>query len=573
MKNIITAISGFLLMISFGCSYLEPEALSLTSRYDVVTNFTNITRLRNNMFTSLPEGYNSNGNSWRACASDEAEDVNETEAIQDFNTGNWNIYTNPDDAWARNYQGIRKTFDFLDATDTITFNELKIPDPVTYTSRVANLKMWRAEAQFLLAFYYFELVKRYGGVPIVNRKLNIVSDNDYMLSLKRNSFEECVNYITRLCDSSAISLPLKLSDVANADWGRPTVGAALALKARTLTYAASDLFNQASNKNPLVGYVDQNRTDRWRKAASANKAVLDLMPLAPYSFNTTYSALFQLKTLRNNEVIFERRYPASNTFETLNYPIGYQTGRTGTCPTQNLVDAYEMKTGVPFDWNNPVHTSDPYANRDPRLLQTIIVNNSVWKGSNVQLWEGGINGKPLFRASKTGYYLKKYVDETLNLATGQTSAKQWIYFRLSENYLNYAEAMNEAFGPTLLDTFKVNALQAVNAVRTRTGIAMPAIPATLTKDQLREKIRNERRVELAFEDHRFWDVRRWMIGPSSLGSTIRGVSITKLPSGAFNYIPFDLESRSFTDKMYLYPIPQSEVIKTNGNIEQNPGWN
>jgi len=573
MKNILLYLICFSLWLSMGCSYLEPEALSLTSRNDVVNNFTNLTRLRNNMFTSLPEGYNSNGNSWRAAASDEAEDVNETEAIQDFNTGNWNIYTNPDDAWARNYQGIRKTFDFLDATDTITFIELKVPDPVTYTARVSNMKMWRAEAQFLLAFYYFELVKRYGGVPIVNRKLNIVSDNDYMLSLKRNSFEECVNYIVRLCDSSAMALPLKFSDIANADWGRPTVGAALALKARILTYAASDLYNQASNKNSLIGYVDNNRLDRWKKAASANKAVLDLMPLAPYSLNTSYSALFQLKTLRNNEVIFERRYAASNTFETLNYPIGYQTGKTGTCPTQNLVDAHEMKTGVPFDWNNPVHAADPYANRDPRLMMNIIVNNSIWKGTNVQLWEGGVNGKFLFRASKTGYYLKKYVDETLNLATGQTSAKQWIYFRLTENYLNYAEAMNEAYGPSVLDTFKISALQAVNTIRTRTGVAMPAIPATVSQVQLRERIRNERRVELAFEDHRFWDVRRWMIGPSTLGATIQGVTITKLPTGAFKYVPYDLEKRLFTDKMYLYPIPQSEIIKTNGNIQQNPGWN
>jgi len=280
-----------------------------------------------------------------------------------------------------------------------------------------------------------------------------------------------------------------------------------------------------------------------------------------------------LKTLRNNEVIFERRYPASNTFETLNYPIGYQTGKTGTCPTQNLVDAHEMKTGVPFDWNNPVHAADPYANRDPRLLMNIIVNNSIWKGTNVQLWEGGVNGKFLFRASKTGYYLKKYVDETLNLATGQTSAKQWIYFRLTENYLNYAEAMNEAYGPSVLDTFKISALQAVNTIRTRTGVAMPAIPATVSQVQLRERIRNERRVELAFEDHRFWDVRRWMIGPSTLGATIQGVTITKLPTGAFKYVPYDLEKRLFTDKMYLYPIPQSEIIKTNGNIQQNPGWN
>jgi hypothetical protein len=232
-----------------------------------------------------------------------------------------------------------------------------------------------------------------------------------------------------------------------------------------------------------------------------------------------------------------------------------------------------MRTGVPFDWNNPAHAADPYANRDPRLLMSVIVNNSVWKGTNVQLWEGGVNGKFLFRASKTGYYLKKYVDETLNLLTGQTSAKQWIYFRLSENYLNLAECMNEAFGPAVPDTFKITALQAVNTIRARTGVAMPAIPASVTQTELRQRIRNERMVELAFEDHRYWDVRRWMIGPSTLGASIRGVRITRETTGAFKYAPYEVEKRVFQDKMYLYPIPQSEIIKTNGSIIQNPGWN
>lgn len=573
MKIIFKSLIGLFVLFQFSCSYLEPEALSLTTRLDVINNFSNLTRLRNNMFTSMPEGYNAVGNSWRASASDESEDVNETEAVQDFNSGNWSIYSNPDDAWARNYQGIRKTFDFSEATDTITFIEFKIPDPVTYAARISNMKMWRAEAQFLRAFYYFELVKRYGGVPIVNRKISIRTEADYLTSIKRNSYDECVKHIVNLCDSSIKDLPLRLSDIANADWGRPTVGAALALKARMLTYAASDLFNRPSNNNPLVGYTDNRRIERWRMAAAANKAVLDLMPVAPYSFQSTYPALFQLKTLRSNEVIFERRYGASNTFETLNYPIGYQNGRSGTCPTQNLVDAHEMRTGVPFDWRNPVHAADPYANRDPRLLMNVIVNNSAWKGTNVQLWEGGVNAKPLFRASKTGYYLKKYVDETLNLATGQTSAKQWIYFRLAENYLNFAEAMNEAFGPNVPDTFRLTALQALNAVRTRTGVAMPAVLATVTKDEMKERIRNERRVELAFEDHRFWDVRRWMIGDNTLGATIRGVRVTREANGSFRYVPYDLEKRIFLEKMYLYPIPQPEIVKTNGNILQNPGWN
>jgi hypothetical protein len=204
---------------------------------------------------------------------------------------------------------------------------------------------------------------------------------------------------------------------------------------------------------------------------------------------------------------------------------------------------------------------------------TVIVNNSIWKATNVQLWQGGLNGKPIFHASKTGYYLKKYVDESLNLTTGLTSPKQWIYFRLSEIYLNYSEAMNEAFGPATSDTLKISALQAINSVRTRAGVVMPALLGTITKEVLREKIRNERRIELAFEDHRYWDVRRWKIAESTLGGTIRGVNVLKENSGIFTYSPFEVEKRAFDSKMYLYPIPQSEIVKGGGNMLQNPGWN
>jgi len=574
MKNLykFVLIAPFVALLA-ACNFLEPEALSLTTGEDVFSNNTNVKSLRNNMFTFLPDGYANISSSWLASATDDAEEVGETENIQNFNTGNWNMYSNPDNVWSKNYQGIRKTWDFLQGTDTITWIEYKINDPVNYAARMQQLKFWRAEAKFLQAFFYFELVKRYAGVPIVDHKLDIQEDYDYMVSAKRDSFSRCINYITALCDTAAKYLPVKQTEVANTDWGVPTRGAALALKARTLLYAASDLFNQSGNSNPAIGYTDSRRTERWAKAAIANKALLNMMSQVPYSFQSTYSALFLLKTVRSNEVIFERRYPASNTFETLNYPIGYQTGKTGTCPSQNLVDAYEMSNGTAFDWSNPAMAANPYASRDPRLLQTVIVNNSIWKSTNVQLWQGGLNGKPIYHASKTGYYLKKYVDESLNLTTGLTSAKQWIYFRLSEIYLNYAEAMNEAYGPTSTDTLKISALQAINSVRTRAGIAMPALPATLTQEALRAKIRNERRVELAFEDHRFWDVRRWKMAENSLGAMVRGVNILKDANGIFTYTPFDLEKRVFDQKMYLYPIPHSEIVKGNGNMVQNPGWN
>lgn len=547
------------------CDLLEPEVLSVITEKDAFTNFNNLIKVRSHVFSYLPEGYNSIGNSWLAAASDEAEEVDDAQRIQNFNSGNWSVYSNPDEAWTPNYTGIRRACDFIQGTDTITYEEFRISDPTTYNARITSLKRWRAEMKFLRAFFYFELVKRYGGVPLITRKLDLEEDHEYMTGLPRESFENCIKYIITQCDEAEKDLPLSQ---AKADWGAPTKGAALALKARTLLYAASDLFNRPENNIPAEGYVGGNRTERWLQAANANKEVIYLNL---YSLHSTYSSLFLLKATESKEVIFERRKGASSTFETANYPVGFQTGKTGTCPSQNLVDAYEMKDGKPFDWLNPAHAASPYADRDPRLTQTITVNNSTWKSQPVEIWEGGANGKPRNRASKTGYYLRKYVDEGLDLTKSQTSLKQWIFFRLAETYLNYAEAMNELYGPYDEGGKGLSACAAVNLIRGRAGVKMPALPTNLSKEEFTERLRNERRIELAFEDHRMWDVRRWMIAGHTLGGDLKGVSIKKGDTDAFTYTPIVVEKRLFDTKMNLYPIPQSEIAKSN-KLEQNTGW-
>lgn len=335
-----------------------------------------------------------------------------------------------------------------------------------------------------------------------------------------------------------------------------------------LLYAASDLFNTttwaAGYTNPELISLTGDRQARWKAAADAAKAVIDLAGTG-YALSGNYRNLFITNSYTLPEVIFSRRNGASNDFEKANYPIGYDLGNSGTTPSQNLVDAYEMANGTAFDWNNPVHAAAPYANRDPRLGLTVILNNTTYKSRAVESWAGGRDGRGIVNATKTGYYLKKYVNENQNLLTGTTSVLSWNIFRLAEIYLNYAEALNEASpGNADIKTF-------VDRVRARPGVVMPPLPTGLSQAEMRARIRNERRVELAFEDHRGWDIRRWLQGPPYLGAPLRGVDITKNADGSFLYKPTVVEERIFEPKMYLYPIPQGELNASKGLL-QNPGW-
>lgn len=233
------------------------------------------------------------------------------------------------------------------------------------------------------------------------------------------------------------------------------------------------------------------------------------------------------------------------------------------------MDDYEVKinstTAVPFDWNNPAHAAAPYANRDPRLGFSILTNNTSFKGRPVESFTGGLDGLPKVRATKTGYYLLKYVDPNVNLLTGTTSVHSWALIRLAEIFLIYAEALNEAQpGHADIKTY-------VDKVRQRSGVAMPALPAGLTQSQMRDAIRHERRIEFAFEDHRIWDLRRWMLAPTVLNAPLKGIQITKNADLTFSYQLITVENRVFDPKMYFYPIPQNELNIGNGWV-QNPLW-
>lgn len=213
--------------------------------------------------------------------------------------------------------------------------------------------------------------------------------------------------------------------------------------------------------------------------------------------------------------------------------------------------------------------AQPYANRDPRFYNTVLYDNAQFKGRPIEVFENGQDARPIDGATLTGYYLKKYVEESVDLSptVNSTAYHHWILYRYAETLLNYAEAMNEAYGPNDPGSFSLTALDALNQVRTRAN--MPAY-SDLSQNEFREALQRERRVELAFEGHRFWDIRRWKIGGNTQ-KAIHGVDIELNGAGERVFTLKTVENRVWDDRMNLFPIPQQEVY-INNELGQNPGW-
>ncbi|MCK9618581.1 MAG: RagB/SusD family nutrient uptake outer membrane protein [Lentimicrobiaceae bacterium] len=560
-KSLIAAL--FLIPLFWSCHFLDYTEYDSNNENYIFSYIDQTKTVLANVYSYLPKDYNSVDGAIRSSATDDAEHVWDASAIQRFNNGGWSAINPLDDQWGRMYTAIKAANIFLDKADTLTFPAIKYA--VNYADLMKALALYPYEARFLRAMYYFELIKRYGNVPLDTVRLT----PELVNNVKPNSYDEIVKFIVRECDSAAIKLPITFSTFISKETGRATKGAAMALKARTLLYAASPLHNSS------------NAAAKWIAAASASKALIDQLgatytPLAAY--NTTWN------NLTSKELILETRQADDRAFEAANTAVGYNGGNTGTCPTQNLIDAYDMKTtgkgiteaGSGYDPANPYSTSGATA-RDPRLDMTILRNGSIWKNPLViQTFQGGLNAAPRPNTTKTGYYIKKFMVESIVIDPSLTLGNArhvWPIFRYAEVLLNYAEAMNEVYGPdgagpAPLDNLTARA--AVNIVRARTGVAMPAFAAGMTQSTFRDKLRNERRVELAFEDHRFWDIRRWKIGPSA--TIIKGVDLTRDPvTGVITYTPKVVETRVWNDKMYLYPIPETELF-INKNLVQNLGW-
>ena len=551
----ISAAISIAFTLSSCNGFLDREEDSFIDKTATFDSYNRTKQYLTYAYTLLPEGLNRfSREALLASATDDAEFAIESADIQQFNNGSWNALNNPDDVWNRYYSGISKCCTLLENTDHVNLDISRLdPDKqVEYANSLKDIRMWRAEARFLRAYFHFELLKRYGPIPIVTSTLSI---NGNYENTPRPTMKEVVDFIAKECDIAADTLELTPWRNVNDAFGRATKGAALALKSRLFLYAASPLY---------VDFGDTNEANKptdvalWKSAADAAKAVIDLNQ---YELASSYADLFK-NDFQNKEYIFVRRYVANSDFEKSNFPVSFG-GKGGTNPSQNLVDDYEMLDGTPFDWNDPAKAAQPFENRDARLGATILMNMAPFKGKKVATYPEGADASPNPNATKTGYYLRKFLNEDVNIQTGGSSGGHVVpLFRLAEIYLNYAEALNEC-DPTNPDI----ALY-LNKVRNRASL--PNVSA-LSQEQMRAVIQHERRVELAFEEHRSWDVRRWKIASSTLGAPLMGVQIERKPLGGYTYMPVKVEQRVFQPKMYWYPIPQSEVLKLK-QWKQNNGW-
>ena len=442
--------------------------------------------------------------------------------------------------WSRSYRSIREVNYALANITEVEMSQ-------------ARKNQLIAELKFIRAYRYHDLVRNYGSVVLMGDAVYNLGDDLTQDGLfQKSSIAEGINYILTQLDEAAAGLPAANSN----SWqlGRATKGAALALKSRIALYAASPLYSAGT----------------WQAAADAAKEVMTM----GYTLHPDYQSLFL--TSSSKEIIFERLYVVGARhvcLEISNGPNGYG-GWAGNSPLQNLVDAYEVKededTAVPFDWSNTAHATAPYENRDPRFYASILYNGAEYRGREIETFLPGgqdsKDGKDNWNASKTGYYLRKFLDDNLpiNNPWDVAGIQPWIYLRYAEILLNYAEAQNEAVGPD------ATVYDAINQIRERAD--MPDLPAGLSQSEMRDAIRRERQVELAFEEHRFYDVRRWMIAMETENEPAYGINITK--SG--NTLTFErkvaLDGRKFEQKHYWLPIPRAEIQSSGNKLEQSPNY-
>jgi hypothetical protein len=449
--------------------------------------------------------------------------------------------------WASQYAHIRKCNVFLQQAEK---NKGNFSDQ-WYKQRVA-------EVTFLRAFFYSILYTNYGGVPIIKTPLNNSDGTDVFV--ERSTADETLAFIEADCDAAAAVLPDK-----SAQNGRATKGAALTLKGWVELFAASPLSNTS------------NDASKWAKAAATNLLVINSKQ---YTLFSDYNGQFLAANNWNSETIFARGYAAPNKGhrrEGILGPVivrGGQQAWGNLAPTQNLVDDYEMDNGKPIsDPTSGYDPQNPYVNREKRFYESIVYDGSTWQGDIWQSRTGGNNQIDLGSSSdisNTGYNARKTLDESIN---GQTSlgispgTSNYIFYRYAEVLLNYAEAQNEAAGPDQ------SVYNAVNQVRTR--VSLPAVAPGLSQADMRAVIRRERRIELAFEDKRWYDIRRWDIttkGPAVLTSSEFGMKITiDAATKKLVYTPVQIFKNSFSEHMNWLPIPQG-VIEQNKKLMQNPGY-
>ncbi|SIS47687.1 Starch-binding associating with outer membrane [Zobellia uliginosa] len=603
MKNIRNNILPLILLtVLVGCSdYFEPNFnnnLSEEAVLDYELNPEYVEGLYVPAYGAIPGSYTTFSGDFLDCATDNAVSNNynstawKMHTVSNFFTsGNYPIYT-----WSNNYRYIKSIYKFL----SVGLNEDIVYRNSNEDRNIQIKKRMEGEAHFLLALNYFQLLRDYAGpvdgeimgVPIVDK----VITEEEALGLKRASYAECVEFIVAHIDTALTSglLPEYSDEYVNSHpddnlqstiygdglAGLPTTVACNALKSRLLLYAASPAFS---------GGNSAQATDYYTRSAKAAKKVIDAIGDLPDIYHPeTIDDDYFTKVDANPELIL-RRASQTKTWEQDNYPPSLGLSVKGsTNPSQNLVDAFPMSNGYPItDTSNSGYSEDmPYEGRDPRFYMTIIYNNAEFHDTNIEMWDGGntavgaANISDDSRVSRTNYYLRKWMTEKPSFITGVSSETPWHFtamFRAVEAYLNFAEAANNAVGPDVM-VDGLSARQALRLVRNRAGIptdgdaSIGSDPYLASLADLTPLIKNERRIELCFEGHRFYDLRRW---GDDLNTTVKKSEVSTDDNGStfeynFNENVYPNQV-SFPEYMRYGAIPRSEIL-TSSNLKQNDGW-
>jgi len=494
--------------------------------------------------------------------------------------------------WNELYRAIRSTNIFFAKIGESVFDDQDLKDRLT------------GEAYFARAYFYHMLTSLYGGVPIIKDPYGLSDE----FTIARDSYEDCINFIVEDLDNAADLL----AGLGNIDEGRASEGAALALKSRVLLYAASELHNNNSlfsgfSNSELLGYTGGDATTRWTAAKNAAKALIDLGDYSLYkpdpatAEEATQNYIEYFTSMGTSEDIFLRHYFTTGG----QYYEGWDNSMPGlfcgpngyhnwgnNCPLGNLVDSYEMADGSKFSWDNASYAADPYGEfggmrRDPRFYANTLYEGAQWRARptdaasidpdgiiRVGKWETSATDEvwgldtrkgPIedWNGGYSGYYTRKMIDPVID-AQFELQYIPFRWIRLAEIYLNYAEACIELGEDG-------EARKYINMVRRRAG--MPAIDDTGA--DLKARYRNERKIELCYEEHRFYDVRRWVIGEEGYADGWKVNVVYKWDGSATatqpTYTPEQFETRNWDNKAYFFPIYRDEMNKNNLLI-QNPGY-
>ncbi|HUX55550.1 MAG TPA: RagB/SusD family nutrient uptake outer membrane protein [Bacteroidales bacterium] len=575
MKKHKYLIFIFIILLAFinACSELMPDKDNTYDLNDVKSVVTYAEGLLINAYRNIPVVHNNFNLSY---ASDDAVNNVPTSSVKSVVEGGWTSSSNPFDTWNTAYESIMYINTFMDQMDDIDWYWKN-----QQTSTLFARKL-RGEAFALRTWNYFNLLQAHSGigkngellgVPIVDHVLATANPSDYQIP--RASFDDLVKFIITDCDSAISILPVRWTDSGNGNvdiavgarnTNRINGSVARLIKAKTLLYAASPAYSDGTYTYQMAAQAAADllgNNNGLTNITFANNQYIEFYsnPNVPNAGDLSPEVLW-----------YSTRVNSSLNWETSNYPPSLY-GQGLTNPTQDLVNAFPMADGTPTP-DAKINSSDPYSGRDPRLAKYILFNGAQFvigaQTITINTKDGTTDalGSSNIYATKTGYYLKKFMDVAdvnLDPIVNSGGLHYYTYARYTDALLIFAEAANEAGGPDAL-IGGYSSRQVINALRTRAGITSTVYANGLDQTQMRDLIRNERRIEMCFEEQRFWDLRRWEL-TTLMKTSVSGVNVSA-DGTTYNY--HTVENRNFSDYQIYGPVPYNETLKYK--LIQNMGW-